>query len=107
MCSRKSIKDEKNLYFKFVDVELEVLKDNFEEFDYDGILVVPKVKDLMSKNYTVYYYSDIQPTLDIESLIRERVREGVKDFKIAALHLGPRSTGSFGYQGVPRTGADR
>ena len=86
---KKSIKDEKNLYFKFVDVELEVLKDNFEEFDYDGILVIPKVKDLMSKNYTVYYYSDKQPTLDIESLIRERVREGVKDFKIAALQLDP------------------
>ncbi|MCB0154192.1 MAG: ABC transporter permease [Anaerolineae bacterium] len=85
----KSIKDEKNLYFKFVDVELEVLKDNFKDFDYDGILVIPRVRDLMSKNYTVYYYSDKQPTLDIESLIRERVREGVKDYKIAALQLDP------------------
>jgi len=86
---KKSMKDEKNLYFKFVDAELEVLRDNFNEFDYDGILVVPRVRDLMSKSYTVYYYSDKQPTLDIEALIRERVREGLKDYKIAALQLDP------------------
>ncbi|MCB9299580.1 MAG: ABC transporter permease [Lewinellaceae bacterium] len=87
---QRSIKDEKNLYFKFVDVELDLLRENFGEFDYDGILVLPKVKDLLSKNYTVYYYSDNQPTLDIESLIRERVREGLKDYKIGALQLDPR-----------------
>ena len=87
---KKSMKDEKNLYFKFVnDVELDVLRDNFDDFDYDGILVIPRVKDLMSKSYTVYYYSEKQPTLDIESLIRERVREGVKDYKIEALQLDP------------------
>lgn len=86
---QKSIRDEKNLYFKFVDVELKVLRDNFNEFDYDGILVLPRVRDLMSKNYTIYYYSDKQPTLDIEALIRERVRESLKDYKIAALQLDP------------------
>nr|HQU60171.1 ABC transporter permease [Saprospiraceae bacterium] len=45
---QRSIKDEKNLYFKFVDVELDLLRENFGEFDYDGILVLPKVKDLLS-----------------------------------------------------------
>ena len=70
-----------------MDVELDVLRENFDDFDYDGILVIPDVKDVMAKSYTVYYYSDKQPTLDIESLIRERVREGVKDYKIAALEL--------------------
>ncbi|MCB0568506.1 MAG: ABC transporter permease [Phaeodactylibacter sp.] len=86
---KRSIKDEHNLYFKFVDVELGLLRENFSEFDYDGILVLPKVKDLLSKHYTAYYYSDKQPTLDIESLIRDRVRESLKEYKIEALQLDP------------------
>jgi ABC-2 type transport system permease protein len=87
---KRSIKDEKNLYFKFVDVELNVLRENFDEFDYDGILVIPKIRDLLAKNYTVHYYSDKQPSLDIESLIRERVREGLREYKIEALQIDPR-----------------
>lgn len=87
---KRSIKDEKNLYFKFVDVELNLLRENFDEFDYDGILVIPKIEDLLTKNYTVHYYSDKQPSLDIESLIRERVREGLREYKIEALQIDPR-----------------
>ncbi len=87
---QRSIKDEQNLYFKFVDTELETLRENFGQFDYDGILVIPEVKDLLSNTYTIYYYSDKQPTLDIESLIRERIREGLRDYKIEALELDPR-----------------
>jgi ABC-2 type transport system permease protein len=87
---KRTIKDEKNLYFKFVDAELEVLRENFEEFDYDGILVIPKIQDLLSRNYNIFYYSDKQPSLDIESLIRERVREGLRDYKIEALQIDPK-----------------
>lgn len=87
---KHSIRDEKNLYFKFVDVELSVLRENFDEFDYDGILVLPQVNDLLARNYTVYYYSDKQPTLDIESFIREHVSERLREYKIEALQLDPR-----------------
>lgn len=85
----RSIKDEENLYFKFVDTDLETLRQNFDDFDYDGILVVPEIKDLMSTRHTIYYYADKQPTLDIDALIRERVRGQMRDYKIEALQLDP------------------
>lgn len=83
----KSIKDEKNLYFKFVDSPLETLRSNFDSLDYDGILLIPPVKDLFDKNFTVYYYSDNQPTLDIESLIKQRISENLREYKIGKLEL--------------------
>jgi len=83
----KKMKDESNLFFKFVDAELDVLKNNFDDFDYDGILVIPPIKDIMTKDHTVYYYSDKQPTLDIETLIRSRVRNSIRNYKIDQLEL--------------------
>ena len=85
----RSIKDEENLYFKFADTDLETLRQNFDDFDYDGILVIPKVKDVMATRHTIYYYADKQPTLDIDALIRDRVRDQIRDFKIEALQLDP------------------
>ncbi|MCR9098581.1 MAG: ABC transporter permease [bacterium] len=85
----RSIKDEENLYFKFVDTDLETLRQNFDDFDYDGILVVPKVKDVMATRHTIYYYADKQPSLDIDALIRDRVRGQMRDYKIEALQLDP------------------
>jgi ABC-2 type transport system permease protein len=82
-----SIKDEKNLYFKFVDVDLETLRSNFKEFDYDGILRIPPVRDLLSNRHSVYYYSEKQPTLDVELLIRERIASAIRDYKIETLNL--------------------
>jgi ABC-2 type transport system permease protein len=85
----RSIKDEENLYFKFVDTDLETLRQNFDDFDYDGILVVPRVKDVMATRHTIYYYADKQPSLDIDALIRDRVRGQMRDYKIEALQLDP------------------
>jgi ABC-2 type transport system permease protein len=87
---QKSIKDENNLYFKFVDSSLESLKADFETLDYDGILVIPPLSDVFSRNHTIYYYSEKAPTLDMESLIKNRVKDGIRDFKIASLELDRR-----------------
>lgn len=82
-----SIKDEENLYFQFVDVDLEILRRDFDQFDYDGILVIPPIKDVMRSSHTVYYYSDDQPTLDVESLIRTRVSDAIRDYKITQMNI--------------------
>lgn len=79
------IKDEKNLYFKFVDQDLETMKENFDKKEYDGILVIPEIKNLMQKSHTIFYYADDQPTLDIEVLIRDRISSAVRDYKIDQL----------------------
>jgi ABC-2 type transport system permease protein len=92
-----SIKDEKNLYFKFVTEDLETLRAQMLEKDVDdtdkaldGVLVLPPMKDVMSKRYTAYYYSEKQPTPDIESSIKERVETAMRDYKIESMSLDPR-----------------
>lgn len=83
----QTIKDDQNLYFFFENQPLDSLRANFEDFDYDGILLIPPVKDLLSTNHTIYYYSDNQPTLDIETFIIQRIGNSLRDYKIDALNL--------------------
>lgn len=83
----KSIKDDKNLYFKFVNENLETLRANFGESEYDGIVMLPEIKNMLDKTYTFYYYSEKQPTLDVETLIRSRISDKVRDYKIDQLQM--------------------
>ena len=81
------IKDENNLFFKFVNTDLEVIKDNFDEMDYSGILVIPELDDLLKKDFKVYYYSDEKLTLDMEPIFLSRIRDRVREFKIDELEI--------------------
>ncbi|MEZ5042369.1 MAG: ABC transporter permease [Saprospiraceae bacterium] len=81
------IKDENNLFFKFVDTDLEVLKDNFDEMEYNGILVIPALADLLKKDFKIFYYSDEKLTLDIEPIILSRIRDRVREYKIDQLEI--------------------
>lgn len=83
----QTIKDDQNLYFFFVDIPLDSLRKNFEDTTYDGILLIPPLKNLLSTNHTIYYYSDNQPTLDIETFIIQRISNSIRDYKIDALQL--------------------
>ena len=83
----KVLKDENNLYFSFPGEDLATLKENFEALDYNGILVIPRLNDLLSKKHTIYYYSDEQLSLDIEMLLRSRISQSIRDYKIEALQL--------------------
>ncbi len=82
-----SVPDEPNLYFKFEKTNLAALREKFDEYDYDGILVLPTLKDLFNKKYTAYYYSPEPPTLDVETLLRDRVDNSLRDYKIEGLKL--------------------
>lgn len=81
------IKDEKQLYFKFVDTSLDSLRANFDNEAFDGILFIPPIRDIMQKRHTIYYYADGQPSPDFELLIRQRISEAIRDYKIEELHL--------------------
>lgn len=83
----RSIKDESNLYFQFVDLDLDILRDNFDDFDYDGILLIPPLDNVLDRRHTVYYYANNQLSLDTENLIRDRVAGAIRDYKISALNL--------------------
>jgi ABC-2 type transport system permease protein len=79
--------NERNLYFKSERTDLATLRKDFKNYDYDGILVLPAVKNLFNKNYTAYYYSPEPPTLDVETLIKDRVDNSLRDYKIEGLKL--------------------
>ncbi|MDX1666442.1 MAG: ABC transporter permease [Saprospiraceae bacterium] len=81
------IKDAQGLYFKFVDDDLVSLRENFEQTDYDGILLIPEIKDILDTRLTIYYYSDQQPSLEIQSVIERRIADALRDYKIEALKL--------------------
>ena len=81
------LKDENNLYFSFPKEDLATLKEHFDALDYNGILVIPPLKDLLSKKHTIYYYSDEQLSLDIEMLLRSRIAQNIRDYKIDQLQL--------------------
>lgn len=82
-----ALKDEKNLFFKFTDLELDFLRTNLDSLGFDAVLEVPPIEDVMSNRYTLYYYAEDAPTLDIEVLIKDRVREAVREYKLEALNL--------------------
>ena len=82
-----TIPDEQNLYFKFETTDLKTLRENFKQYDYDGVLVLPAVSDFFNKTYTAYYYSSEQLTLDVETLIKDRVDNSLRDYKIEGLKL--------------------
>ncbi|MBK9488327.1 MAG: ABC transporter permease [Haliscomenobacter sp.] len=82
-----ALKDEKGIFFKFEQKSLDTLRKNFKASGYDAVLVLPKIDNLFSKDYMVYYYSKGQPTLDVEVHIKDRVRDALRDYKIDALKL--------------------
>lgn len=82
-----AIKDESNIYFKFVDQPLDALRQNLGDTDYDAILFIPPIKDVMDRRLTAFYYSDDQPTPDVEIMIRGRISQAVREYKIDALEI--------------------
>jgi ABC-2 type transport system permease protein len=82
-----ALRDDKTVFFKFEDTPLEALKGQIDRKNYDAILEVPPIEDVLTENYTLYYYAEDAPTLDIELMIRDRVGEAVRDYKIEALNL--------------------
>ena len=81
------IKDEGNMYFEFVDIPLATLRENFADYSYDGILRIPKMDDLLSTKLTIYYYSEKQPTIDVEGAIKNKVAASLREYKIESLEL--------------------
>lgn len=82
-----SISDENNLIFKFEDASLSELKENFEENNYDAIMVIPPMKNLQDTRLTVFYYSDDPPGLDMRLMIENKLQKSIRKYKISALNL--------------------
>ena len=83
----RTITDERNMYFRFEDEELETLKNSLKEKNYDGILVVPELKKISDNNLTIFYYSDDPIGLDLRMVIENKVEKKVREYKIRSFEL--------------------
>lgn len=84
---QKRIANENNLIFEFEDRSLEELRSNFETTGYNGIIVIPSLKNITYKSYTVAYYSENQLGLDIRSNIEQKIGNKIREYKIEELKL--------------------
>lgn len=85
--SEANIANERNLIFTREKRSVEELRAIFPQTGYDGILLIPEIKNLYAKSYTVYYYSEGKPSPDIESKIKSKVADRIREYKIASLNL--------------------
>jgi len=83
----KSISDESNLIFKFEDASLEEMKKTYVEKNYDGIMVIPPMKNIQDTRLTVFYYSDDPLGLDIRIMVERKLQKSIRKYKISALNL--------------------
>jgi ABC-2 type transport system permease protein len=82
------MKDQRNFYFTFSDKPIDqftAIRNDDE--DYDGVLVVPPLKDLSSTKHTIYYYSDKQLDIEGSEALQRAVRDKIRDYKIRTLNL--------------------
>lgn len=77
--------DSKSLYFTFSDESLEELKSRYNNKEFDGILVIPPVKDLQSKKMKVQYLSDKQLDPESNSALTSELEKKLRKYKIREL----------------------
>ncbi len=84
----KDLPADQSIYFIKSKKTLATLKDNvLTEDKYNGILVIPEMKNMSSKDHTIYYYAEEQLSLDIAMKIEDKVEKVLRDYKIQALQL--------------------
>ncbi len=77
--------DSKSLYFTFSDETLEELKVRYNNKEFDGILVIPPVKDLQSRKFKVQYLSDEQLDPESNSALESELEKKLRKYKIKEL----------------------
>lgn len=82
-----SLPDSESVFFKFTQVPLDSLRQNFDDYDYDGIIDIPAINNLYASRQTIYFYGPEQLSLDTEVIIRQKVRSAIRRHKIETLGL--------------------
>ena len=77
--------------------DLESLKQQVREEEYDAVLVIPEIKDVYAKDIELVYYSDGDLTLDIERTVKNRVRDYIREYKANNLGLDERSLAALDF----------
>ncbi len=85
-----TIEESKGIFYEFTNNDLDDLKKEYvEKSDFSGILYIPKIEDIGTSSYTVFYYSDEKLSLDASSSISSKIRSKIKDYKIVQMGIDP------------------
>lgn len=84
---KEIMKDEDELYFTFTNESLSALKSKVEQKEFNGILVVPKPKQVKTKEFTIDYFSEEQLSLTNKVKLEQKVARKIRDYKIEVLGL--------------------
>jgi ABC-2 type transport system permease protein len=88
----KSIPDEKGIrYIPSGEKTLEMLKMEAKEKKIDGVLRIPALTTLQTKDITTFYYSDEKLAPEKSDKIERRIASKIREFKIDSLHLNRQS----------------
>jgi len=81
-----SSKDGSIHYIKTTD-SLADLKKQAQEEKYSAVLKLPTVRNIQSKDYTITYYSESDPGLEVVDKIEGTIKNIVRDYKMEKLEL--------------------
>ena len=86
---KTGIPDQRGLQFSIAPAgtTLDGLKDDVRQKKYDGILRLPPLASTSVKKQTIFYYSDDQLSPEVERMMKDRVEEKIRDYKIGSLGL--------------------
>jgi ABC-2 type transport system permease protein len=88
----KSIPDEKGIrYIPSSGKTLEMLKTEVKDKKIDGVLRIPALTTLTTKEITTFYYSDEKLAPEKSDKIERRIASQIRNFKIDSLHLNRQS----------------
>lgn len=76
-----------SMYFIKRTEPLDSLKRAVGRGEFDGVLVIPPIKNLSSTRKTVYYYSDNQLSIDASVAVEDRLADVIREYKIGAFDL--------------------
>jgi ABC-2 type transport system permease protein len=89
MKKEASLKSEEDnsLHFIKSTKPLAELKELVNQGEYDGVLVLPAVRDIYSNKDTIFYYTDNPVSITVSTAIKNRVGKSIREYKVAALQL--------------------
>lgn len=91
------IKDEASIKFALSKKSLEDLKQEVRDEKFDAIVVIPAITNLYSKDVQLLYYSEDGLTLDVESVVKNRIKDYVRDYKATELGLEEKSLDALSF----------
>ena len=72
------------LHYMIRKEDVEALKEDVRSGKYDGLLVIPEIRNLKDRKQTLYYIGEKQLSIDVSTNIERTLADVIRDYKIDA-----------------------